>query len=78
MQEVSGEDDKVHFWILGFFNLTHQAIVISRLHLYFEDLNLRKREYRDRIHAVESASITPLVFSTFGGLGREAIIFIVI
>ena len=28
-----------------------------------------------RIRSVESASFTPLVFSTFGGLGREATIF---
>ena len=35
----------------------------------------KKREYGDGIHSVESASFTPLVFSTFGGLGREASIF---
>ena len=35
----------------------------------------KKREYGDRVRSVESASFTPLVFSTFGGLGREATIF---
>ena len=35
----------------------------------------KKREYGDRVRSVESASFTPLVFSTFGGLGREASIF---
>ena len=35
----------------------------------------KKREYGDRVRAVEFASFTPLVFSTFGGLGREASIF---
>ena len=35
----------------------------------------KKREYGDHIRAVESASFTPLVFSTFGGLSREATIF---
>ena len=35
----------------------------------------KKHEYRDRVRSVESASFTPLVFSTFGGLGREASIF---
>ena len=35
----------------------------------------KKHEYGDRVHNVESASFTPLVFSTFGGLGREASIF---
>ena len=34
----------------------------------------KKREYGDHVHSVESASFTPLVFSTFGGLGREATI----
>ena len=32
----------------------------------------KKREYGDCVRSVESASFTPLVFSTFGGLGREA------
>ena len=35
----------------------------------------KKREYGDRIREVESASFTPLVFSTTGGMGREAITF---
>jgi len=35
----------------------------------------KKREYGDRIRSVEHGSFTPLVFSTFGGLGREATAF---
>jgi len=35
----------------------------------------KKREHGDHIRNVEFASFTPLVFSTFGGLGREATIF---
>jgi len=35
----------------------------------------KKREYGDIIRSVECGSFTPLVFSTFGGLGREAIVF---
>ena len=35
----------------------------------------KKREYGDRIRQVEMASFTPLVFSTTGGLGREATTF---
>jgi len=35
----------------------------------------KKHEYGDRIRSAEFASFTPLVFSTFGGLGREATIF---
>ena len=30
----------------------------------------KKREYGDRIKSVEHGSFSPLVFSTFGGLGR--------
>ena len=35
----------------------------------------KKQEYGDRIRSVECGSFIPLVFSTFGGLGREATIF---
>ena len=35
----------------------------------------KKREYGDRVRNVEFGSFTPLVFSTFGSLGREATIF---
>ena len=42
-----------------------QAQVASRHELE------KKREYGDRTH-VDGESFTPLVFSTFGGLGKEA------
>jgi len=35
----------------------------------------KKREYGDRVRSVEHGSFTPLVFLTFGGLGREATVF---
>ena len=35
----------------------------------------KKREYGDRIRSVDCGSFTPLVFSTFGGLGKEATVF---
>jgi len=35
----------------------------------------KKRENGDRIREVESASFTPLVFSTTGGMGREGLTF---
>jgi len=35
----------------------------------------RKREYGDCICEVESASFTPLIFSTTGGMGREGLTF---
>ena len=35
----------------------------------------KKREYGDRIREVEQASFTPLVFTTTGGMGKEAVVF---
>jgi len=35
----------------------------------------RASEEKDRIHEVESASFTPLVFSTTGSMGREGLTF---
>jgi len=35
----------------------------------------KKREYGDRSSEMESASFTPLVFSTTGGMGREGLTF---
>ena len=35
----------------------------------------KKREYGDRVREVELASFTPLVFSTSGGMGKEAVTF---
>ena len=34
--------------------------------------NDKKREYGERINEIEHCSFTPLVFSTCGGMGREA------
>ena len=35
----------------------------------------KKREYGERVREVEQASFTPVVFSTTGGMGREALTF---
>ena len=35
----------------------------------------KKREYGDRVREVELASFTPLVFSTTGSMGKEAVTF---
>ena len=35
----------------------------------------KKREYGDRIREVEQASFTPLVFTTTGGMVKEAVVF---
>ena len=36
---------------------------------------MKWREYRDRVRSMEHGSFTSLVFSLFGGLGREATVF---
>ena len=36
---------------------------------------LQKREYGERVREVEQASFTPIVFSTTGGMGGEALTF---
>ena len=36
----------------------------------------KKRTYNERIIDIERATFTPLVFSTFGGMGQEAVTFV--
>ena len=43
--------------------------------LYRGNEQAKKREYSERILQVEHGTFTPLVFSTFGGMGREATVF---
>ena len=43
--------------------------------LFRRDELEKKWEYGDRVRSVEYGSFTPLVFSTFSGLGREATVF---
>ena len=45
-----------------------QAQVASLFHRHKLE---KKREYGDRTRVVDGESFTPLVFSTFGGLGKE-------
>ena len=40
--------------------------------LYRNQEQMKKREYGDRIREIEHGSFTPLIFSTTGGLGKEA------
>ena len=40
--------------------------------MYHSHENEKKRQYLDRVLQVEKASLTPLVFSTTGGMGGEA------
>ena len=35
----------------------------------------KKRDYGDNIREVEKVSFTPLVFTSTGGIGREALVF---
>ena len=51
-------------------NLKHQPEGCYRL---FE--NEKKRKYEERVREVEHASFTPLIFSTSGGMGRQAEVF---
>ena len=73
MQGASGAGDKVHCLTLGLFIPMHQVIISASL---FRRHKLEKKcEYGDCTHVVDGESFTPLVFSTFGGLGKEATIF---
>ena len=38
----------------------------------------KKREYGERVREVELASFTPLVFGATGGMGKEALVFIIV
>ena len=72
MQGASGADDKVHCSTSGFSIPTHQVIVRPGLLPFFVDMSSRRSE---NMGIVDCESFTPLVFSTFGGLGKEATIF---
>lgn len=43
--------------------------------LYRRHELIKKREYGDRVRLVEQASFTPLIFSSTGGMGKEAKVF---
>ena len=43
--------------------------------IYKRHENLKKAEYNDRVINVERATLTPLIFSTTGGWGKEATLF---
>ena len=73
------------FWIpLGraFFDIrvlhpgapTNASRTIPLMYAHHE--NEKKRKYNDRVINVEKGSFTPLVFSTTGGMGKEALSFV--
>ena len=43
--------------------------------VYEEHEKLKKREYNERVIQVEKGSFTPIVFSTFGGMGKETTVY---
>ena len=78
MLEGFGVNGRVHFLILGCFIPTHLAIAVATQvgSLFCRHELEKKQEYGDHVQSVESAlAFTPLMFSTFGGLSREATIF---
>jgi hypothetical protein len=43
--------------------------------IYEEHEKSKKREYNERVIQVEKGSFTPIVFSTFGGMGKETTVY---
>ena len=52
---------------------SHQGKKLATL--YREQEQEKKRTYNERVIQIEKGSFTPVVFSTFGGMGKEAEIF---
>ena len=75
-QGASGVDGAECIFDIRVFIPTHPAIVLPRSHPCSDDMNLRKSESMEIVfELLNLPHFTPLVFSTFGGLGREASIF---
>jgi len=74
MQGASEAGDKVHHLTLGFFIPMHQVIVRPKLLPFFVDMNLRKGMNMGIVLVLLIINLS-LVFSTSGGLGKEATIF---
>ena len=53
---------------------SYQSRGLPSLYKKFE--SEKKREYGERVNAVEHGSFTPLVFSACGGMGREATVVV--
>ena len=60
-------------WLPMKFNLFYNGF--SKCSVYRCHELQKKREYGERVREVEQASFTPLVFSTTGGMGGEALTF---
>ena len=53
---------------------TNASRTISQM--YIQQENEKKRKYNNRVIDVEKGTFTPLVFSTTGGMGKEASTFV--
>ena len=70
---VFGKGGNVHFLMSGFFNPFAKSHLNQKLDKAFSsNENDKKRHYNQRIIEVEHGSFSPLVFSPYGGNGREA------
>ena len=64
-------------WVLGYWpkgilrrkGLRYKNLELKRSYLKNEDE--KKKNYNERVLNVENGTLTPLVFSTHGGMGRE-------
>ena len=69
---ASGKDVKRHSLMSGFLILMPQHTNARALGSSFNaNEREKKRHYNQRIVQVEHGSFTPVVFSAFGGCGRE-------
>ena len=70
---VFGKGGNVHFLMSGFFNPFAKSHLNQKLDTAFSsNENHKKRHYNQRIIEVEHGSFSPIVFSPYGGNGREA------
>ena len=71
------------FWCRGqdvFFDVrvfypnafSYRTLSLSSTYKRHEDIDAKKHEYGNRVREVEHGVFTPLVFTSTGGMGREA------
>ena len=76
MQRGSGGRRQGAFFDIRVFHPNAPSYLRTQPASLFRKHEMEKKwEYGDRVRSVEHGSFTPLVLSTFGGLGREATVF---
>ena len=73
LRTLRGGHHQKTFFDVRVFNptaLSYRSTVVSSLYRRFE--REKQRMYEQRVRDVEMSSFTPLVFSTFGGIGVAA------